>query len=62
MVNSCLLTASIVNEVACSRARMIVTPLVHWVIFCCPAPPSFFSVSSRGITTASNCMMMELVM
>jgi hypothetical protein len=35
---------------------------VYWVILAWPACPSFFSVSSRGITTVSSCRMMLDVM
>ena len=34
----------------------------HVVILACPAWPSFRSVSSRGMTTASSCRMMLAVM
>ncbi len=35
---------------------------MYWVIVACPEEPSFFRLSSRGITTVSNCRMIELVM
>ena len=35
---------------------------VYWVIFAWPLWPSWRSVSSRGITTASSCRMMLAVM
>ena len=34
---------------------------MYWVILACPACPSCFSVSSRGITTVSSCRMMLAV-
>ena len=35
---------------------------MYWVILVWPAWPSFFSASSRGITTTSSCRMMLAVM
>ena len=35
---------------------------VHCVIFFCPVWPSFCHSSSFGITTPSNCMMIDAVM
>ena len=35
---------------------------VYWVILAVPAWPSFFSASSRGMTTVSSCRMMLAVM
>ena len=35
---------------------------VYWVIFAWPVWPSWRSVSSRGMTTASSCRMMLAVM
>ena len=35
---------------------------VHWVIFLMPISPCFCHFSSRGMTTVSSCMMIELVM
>ena len=35
---------------------------VYWVIFCWPLSPSFWSASSRGITTVISCRMMLAVM
>ncbi len=35
---------------------------MYWVILVCPAWPSFFSDSSRGMTTVSSCRMMLAVM
>ena len=35
---------------------------VHWVIFFWPIAPCFCHCSILGMTTASSCMMIELVM
>ncbi len=35
---------------------------MYWVILVCPDCPSFFSASSRGMTTTSSCRMMLAVM
>jgi len=34
---------------------------VYWLIFAYPASPSFWSCSSRGITTVMSCRMIEAV-
>ena len=54
--------ASSTYPVDWSTARPTVRYLVYWVILDCPAWPSCFSVSSRGITTVSSCRMMLAVM
>src|SRR5580704_3068934 len=54
--------ASSTYPVDWSKARPTVRYLVYWVILDCPACPSCFSVSSRGITTVSSCRMMLAVM
>src|SRR5271169_1704352 len=54
--------ASSTYPVDWSKARPTVRYLVYWVILDCPACPSCFSVSSRGITTVSSCKMMLAVM
>ena len=48
--------------VDCKIARPMVRYLVYCVIFVWPAWPSFFRVSSRGMTTVSSCRMMLAVM
>ena len=48
--------------VDCRMASPMVRYRVYWVIFAWPAWPSWRSVSSRGMTTASNCKMMLAVM
>src|SRR3954447_24900647 len=48
--------------VACRMARPTVMYRVHWVIFFWPTAPCFCHCSIRGMTTASSCMMIELVM
>src|SRR3984885_263958 len=48
--------------VDCRMASPTVRYLVYWVILAVPAWPSSCSVSSRGMTTASSCMMMLAVM
>ena len=54
--------ASSTYPVDWSTARPTVRYLVYWVILACPAWPSCFSVSSRGMTTVSSCRMMLAVM
>src|ERR1700761_7501620 len=54
--------ASSTYPVDWSRARPTVRYRVYWVILDCPDWPSFFSVSSRGITTVSSWRMMLAVM
>ncbi len=54
--------ASATMPVACSSARPSVSIRVYCVIFAWPAWPSFFSASSRGITTTSSWRMMLAVM
>src|SRR6516225_2419450 len=54
--------ASSMYPVDWSTARPTVRYLVYWVILACPAWPSCFSVSSRGMTTVSSCRMMLAVM
>ena len=54
--------ASATIPVDCMIARPTVRYRVYWVILACPAWPSCRSVSSRGMTTASNCRMMLAVM
>ena len=56
------LRASSMYPVDCKMARPMVRYRVYWVIFACPAWPSFFRVSSRGMTTVSSCRMMLAVM
>jgi hypothetical protein len=46
--------ASATNADACRTARPRVRYRVYWVIFAWPDWPSFFSASSRGITTVSS--------
>src|ERR1700733_545538 len=60
--NSVPLRASSMYPVDCRIARPMVRYLVYCVIFAWPAWPSFFSVSSRGMTTVSNWRMMLAVM
>ena len=54
--------ASATMPVACRTESPSVRYRVYWVIFVWPAWPSFFSASSRGITTTSSCRMMLAVM
>jgi hypothetical protein len=54
--------ASATNAVDCRIASPTVRNRVYWVILACPAWPSFFRDSSRGITTVSSCRMMLAVM
>ena len=56
------LSASATIAVDCRIARPMVRYLVYCVIFAVPDAPSWRSVSSRGMTTASNCRMMLAVM
>src|ERR1700744_981763 len=56
------LRASSMYPVDCRIARPLVRYLVYCVIFAWPAWPSFFRVSSRGMTTVSSCRMMLAVM
>ncbi len=46
----------------CSTAKPMVRYRVYWVIVAWPAWPSLRSISSRGMTTASNCKMIDAVM
>ena len=48
--------------VAWRMARPTVMYRVHCVIFFCPTAPCFCHCSILGMTTASSCMMIELVM
>ena len=54
--------ASATMPVDCRMASPTVRYRVYWVIFAVPDCPSSCSVSSRGMTTASSCMMMLAVM
>ena len=50
------------SAVDCISASATVRYRVHCVIFFCPVWPSFCHSSSFGITTPSNCMMIDDVM
>ena len=54
--------ASSTYPVDCSTPSPMVRYRVYWVILAVPAWPSFFSVSSRGMTTVSSWRMMLAVM
>src|SRR6185437_10412924 len=56
------LRASSTYPVDCRIARPMVRYRVYCVIFVWPAWPSFFRVSSRGMTTVRSCRMMLAVM
>ena len=60
--NICPLMASARNAVDCRMPSPMVRYRVYWVSLAWPAWPCFFSCSNRGMTTVSNCTMIDAVM